>query len=301
MKAWQYRETRGALVLSDLPIPEPGPGQVRIRVTAAGVNPVDWKIAAVHDRMGIPLPVTAGCDIAGEIEQAGGEVDGMGAGDKVFAMVGLAGAFAEHVVVDASLVVRKPDDVSDAEAATVPLAALTALKALEASGTPLAGSRILIHNAAGGVGTMATQIARAAGAHVVATASAANADFVREQGAHEVFDAREGLPDPAHEPVDALIDLVGQDLDPSLVRLIREGGRIVRVAGGGPPGTHEEGHALTRIFVRPDGARLARIAGMMSAGDLRPSIAATFPFAEAPQALALSKAGHSRGKIVLTL
>jgi NADPH:quinone reductase-like Zn-dependent oxidoreductase len=213
------------LVYENAPQPTVGAGQLLVRVAACSVNPVDWKLmsgfakAAVRDG----LPAVPGGDLAGTVAEIGEGVTGWSVGDEVWSHIGLLGAYAEFVAVDAAAVSHKPASMSFAEAASMPLAGLTAWQALEADGRELAGLTILIHNAAGGVGTAAVQIAKALGARVIGTASEANAAFVRGLGADEVVDFRI-IPVSGHaRDVDIMIDCVGADDGPALWELIKHG------------------------------------------------------------------------------
>jgi len=293
----------GKLVLEDVPAPNPGPGQVRIAVRAAGVNPVDWKLLSGKAPVLPPLPLVPGGDIAGTIDAVGEGVDGWVVGDPVFCHPGLTGGYAGQVVVASDAVARLPAKLGFAEAAALPLAALTALQGFAADGRPLSGLHVLVHGAAGGVGTMAVQIARAEGAKITATASPANAGFITGLGANRVVDFRSEAVADQPQDVDVLLDLVGNSQETGLWALVRQGGSVIRIAGGAsaPPVEEVDGVRGYKVRVRPDGDGLARIAALAGDGSLRPVVEHRFPLVQAAEALRLSMSGHVRGKIVLTL
>lgn len=287
----------------DAPEPVPGPGQVRVRVHAVAVNPVDWKLLTGKAPVPIELPHVPGGDIAGKVDAVGDGVTGWAVGDEVFALVGLFGAYAELVVTDAANLARKPAELGFAEAAALPLVALTAWQGFADDGRDLNGLHILVHAAAGGVGSAAVQIAKARGARVLATASAANADFVKSLGADEVVDFRVTPVDGFAKDIDIMLDLVGNPQAAELWALVKPGGSVVRIAGGAdaPRLADEGGIRLIKTRVRPNGAQLAEIAGLVERRQLRPEVSRTFPFEQAADAQRLSREGHVRGKIVLTL
>lgn len=291
------------LVYEDAERPVPGPGQVLVRVGACSVNPVDWKIRSGAARAVVrdPLPAILGGDLAGTIESLGDGVTDWSVGDAVYAQVGLLGAYAEYVAVDASALGRKPDDLTFVEAASLPLVALTIWQGFDADGRDLSGLKVLIHNAAGGVGTIGVQIAKALGAYVVGTASAANADYVAQLGADEVVDFRTTDVASRGRDIDILVDLVGSADALALWSLVKPGGSVIRIAGGADAAPFEEKDGLRayKIRVRPDGAQLTRIAGLVEQGRIKPEVARVFPLAEAAAAHVISQAGHVRGKIVL--
>jgi NADPH:quinone reductase-like Zn-dependent oxidoreductase len=181
----------------------------------------------VRKRVNIPLPAIPGGDLSGVIEQAGSRVEGWSAGQPVFALIGLMGSYAEYVAIDPSFVAPKPTSIDYVSAASVPLAGLTAYQALFELGGLKAGQRVLVHAAAGGVGGFAVQLARSAGAEVVGTASAANADYVRGLGATDVIDYRNPDYDRYRASFDLVFDLVGGDATTQSLTALRNGGALV--------------------------------------------------------------------------
>lgn len=284
-----------------VPKPAPGPGQVLVRLHAAGVNPVDWKVrdGQRRERMPLSFPAILGCDLSGTVEALGEGVEGFAHGEAVFGMLGLHGAFVESVAVPAGHLVPKPGALDHPHAAAVPLAALTAWQALHMGGIA-AGKRVLVHAASGGVGGFAVQIANALGAEVVGTSSAANLDYVRALGAADVIDYRARRFEDGLAPVDLVLDLLGGETQDRSWGLIRPGGALISSVG-----VPEEGHPrrgavrAARVGVRPVGADLTEIAKLIESGKLLVHLDATIPLSEAAAALERNKMGRTRGKISL--
>jgi NADPH:quinone reductase-like Zn-dependent oxidoreductase len=305
-RAIRFHDYGGPEVMRFEEVDEPAPkeGEILVRVHAASVNSVDWKIRSglVRKRFDLPLPIVPGGDLSGEVAAVGAAVTGFAAGQSVFAMIGLWGAYAEHVAFNASMAARKPASIDHVHAASVPLAGLTAWQALHEQAALMPGQRVFVHAAAGGVGGFAVQLARVAGAQVIASASAQNADYVRGLGANEVIDFRVNSAEPYVGSVDLVFDLVGGDASIRSLALLKPGGALVAVAAPSQA-LREQGEKLGRrvltMQVRPDGAQLARIAALIDAGKVTTAVAAVFPLAEASAAQELNKLGHTRGKIIL--
>jgi NADPH:quinone reductase-like Zn-dependent oxidoreductase len=286
---------RDRLELADLPEPTLLPDGVRIRIRAAGVNPVDWKTREGRQEARFPhvFPVVLGWDAAGVVEEVGPAAVGFAPGDEVFAycrkhFIG-EGTYAEQVVVPDTFVAAKPTGLSFAEAAAVPLAALTAYQALVERLAVQAGETVLVHAAAGGVGHFAVQIAAALGAKPIGTASERNHDFVRELGAVECVDYSSGeLPDH----VDCALDTIGGDTLGRTLEIADRTCSIVQPISG-------EGRHYT--YVRPDGRQLAHLGELVDDGKLRPHVQEAFPLEQAVRAHEELEEGHVRGKLVLTL
>lgn len=291
------------LVVDDIDLPQPGPGQVRVAVHAVGVNPVDWKLLSGKAPVLPPLPLVPGGDVAGTIDAVGAGVEGLSPGARVFVHPGLTGSYAAAIVVDATAVAAMPKAMDFAEAASLPLVSLTAWQGFLADGRDLTGLHVLVHNAAGGVGMAAVQIAKARGARVTGTASAVNAAFVQSLGADAVVDFRTAPVEGRARDVDILLDLVGNSKETGLWALVREGGSVIRIAGGAdaPPVSDEGGIRGFKVRVRPSGEQLSEIATLVDGGKLRTEIAQSFPLVQAADALKSSMSGHVRGKIVLTV
>jgi NADPH:quinone reductase-like Zn-dependent oxidoreductase len=306
MKAVRIHEYGGpeVLRLEDIPRPSPAAGEVLIRVRAMGVNPVDWRLrsGAARKHMDLAMPAILGGDIAGEVEQIGDGVEGFKAGDAVYAMIGLAGAYAQYVSIKASIVAPKPKTMSMVEAASVPLVALTAWQGLFEHGKLHHGQTVLVHAAAGGVGIFAVQFAKASGARVIGTTSAKNADFVKSLGADQTIDYKSVAFEKEVSGVDMVVDLLGGEVAERSIAVLKPGGVLIQISPSPAAAEKAKAAGVTAIPVRvhPDGGQLREIASLIDAHKVKTSIAATFPLAETGRAHELSKEGHTRGKIVLT-
>ncbi|MFE6051882.1 NADP-dependent oxidoreductase [Kitasatospora sp. NPDC056446] len=307
MKAITYRSYGGPDVLEygDVPEPKLGPDSVLVRVAAASVNPVDWKIQAgyLDGAMDVVFPVIPGWDVAGVVERVGVGVTEFTPGDEVIGYVRedmvRRGTFAEYVAAPVRTLARKPANLDFTQAAGLPLAGLTAYQALTRALELKPGETVLVHAAAGGVGSLAVQIAVALGARVIGTAGDRNHDYLRGLGAEPVAYG-EGLADRvralAPEGVDAALDLVGGEALQISPALLAEGGRLASVADGAVLGLGGR-----YVFVRPDVADLAALVDLVEGGRLTVEVAATFPLEQAADAQRLNAAGHTRGKIVVTV
>ncbi|MGW7055652.1 NADP-dependent oxidoreductase [Streptomyces sp. NPDC054887] len=307
MKAITYRTYGGPEVLeyTDVPNPKLGPDSVLVRVRAASVNPVDWKIQAgyLDSALTAVFPVVPGWDVAGVVEQAGVGVTEFAPGDEVMGYVRedfvSRGTFAEYVAAPVRTLARKPANLTFEAAAGLPLAGLTAYQALTRHLKTGEGDTLLVHAAAGGVGALAVQIARALGVRVIGTASERNHDFLRSLGAEPVTYG-EGLADRvralAPAGVDAVLDLVGGDALKVSPELLAPGGRLASVADGAVLAL-----GGSYVFVRPDAADLTALAELAERGALTVEVAAVFPLEQAAEAQRLSMGGHTRGKIAVSV
>ena len=303
MRAISYESYGNDEVLreSELPTPKVGPGQVRIRVTRAAVNPVDWKVMSggLDPLMDAHFPVIPGWDVAGVVDEVGPDTPEFAPGDRVASYarkdVVSAGTFAEYVSVRADDVAAVPGGVGDDVAAALPLTGLTALRVLETLAVTK-GETLLVHAASGGVGYLACQLAVAAGARVIGTASPANHSKLEAIGVVPVAHGdglAERLREAAPEGVDAVADLVGGVLDVSLA-VLGEGGRLASIADP----TVEE-HGGRWVWVRPDGGRLARLLEEVAGGRLEVDIDRALPLDQVPEAFAASREGSLNGKLVI--
>jgi NADPH:quinone reductase-like Zn-dependent oxidoreductase len=295
----------GAPELSVQPLPRPaaGPGELLLRVHAAGVNPVDAPVIAGETRgfIDVALPHVPGYDVSGVVEAAGEGVAGFAPGDEVFAMLHLTrgGAWATHARVRVDEAARKPALLSHPQAAALPLVALTAWQAFETARL-VAGQTVLIHGGAGGVGSVAVQIAKARGARVIATASAAHLEFVRSLGADVVVDYRNERFEDSAIGVDMVLDPIGGDTQTRSLGVLKDGGTLVSLVGLGQAANEApRGIRAFGILVRPDAGQLREIAALVDAGKLHPEVAAVLPLADATKALERLATGGLRGKIVL--
>ncbi|MGW7019872.1 NADP-dependent oxidoreductase [Streptomyces decoyicus] len=290
------------LEYTDRPEPKVGPDSFLIRVKAAGVNPVDWKIVAgyLDPMMDVHFPLTPGWDVAGVVEAVGADATEYEVGDEVIGYVRKdevqRGTYAELVAAPVRTLARKPASLSWQQAAGLPLAGLTAYQALKRVGTK-AGETVLVHAAAGGVGSLAVQIAVAQGARVIGTASERNHEFLRSLGAEPVTYG-DGLADRvralAPEGVDAAVDFVGGGVVDVSQELLKDRGRVASIADGEVKS--KGGHM---VWVRPDTDDLTALGALADAGKLTVPVEVILPLREAAEAFRRSMAGRTRGKIVL--
>lgn len=292
------------LQLDDVPTPDCGADEVLIRTVAAAVNPVDWKIREgyLKDALPFKLPLTLGWDVSGVIERVGSAVTDFKPGDAVYSRPDITrnGTYAEYVVVRAAEVALKPATISHAEAASLPLAGITAWEALIEVGALRPTQRVLIHAGAGGVGTVAVQLARWRGAHVIATCSAANRELVLSLGADEVIDYRSEDFRELAKDMDLVFDTVGGEVQERSWSVLKPGGLLVSVVEPPAPSRAEElGVRSAFVFIQPNARILRELAHLVEVGRLRPVVGAEFSLDDAARAQALSQSGRARGKIVL--
>lgn len=330
MRAFGITRYGAPLAETEVPTPRVGNHDVRVRVEAAGVNHLDALIARGEFRQILPyrLPLTLGHDVAGVVEAVGPAVTRFSVGDEVFSRPSdmRIGAFAEQITIAENDVALRPAGLSAAEAAALPLVALTAWQALVERAGVTAGSRVLIHGGSGGFGSIAIQLARHLGAHVATTASAANADWLRGLGADEVVDHRTQSFDDELSDFDLVVDGVGGDNLRRSLRVLRPGGRLISLAGPPDPTfarvqgvnpilrlairalssrvrrrARNLGIDYSFLWMRADGRQLAEIASLVESGALRPVVDRVLPFDETPLALAALEGGGLRGKVVIRM
>jgi NADPH:quinone reductase-like Zn-dependent oxidoreductase len=327
MRAVSQDELGGpdVLKLVSLPIPEPGISEIRIRVHAAGVNPIDGAQRQTGAFVGQP-PFVLGWDLSGTVEAVGPGMTLFQTGDEVFGMLPFPqghGAYAEHVVGPTRVFVRKPDSLDHVHAAAIPMAGLTAWQALVDTAGIGDGSRVLIIGASGGIGHLAVQIAKARGAHVTALASAANLDFVRSLGADETIDYNAGDFTQTVRDQDVVLDVVGGDYPARALDVLRPGGIVVSTQ---PPSVAPVAEDAAKrdmraagVIVEADEIGMSALADLAAAGKLVPAIAATVPLEEVRAASAMADLAasdqhfpleqggaaetgrHGPGKVVLTI
>ncbi|MFF8932146.1 NADP-dependent oxidoreductase [Streptomyces longwoodensis] len=309
MKAVRFHEygDPGVLVHEDVEQPVPGPGQVRVRVAATSFNPVDGNIRAGFMQGPIPvvLPHTPGIDVAGTVDALGEGVEGLAVGDDVVGFLPMdgPGAAAEYVLAPAEVLTPAPKSVPLADAAALPLVGLTAYQALFEHGGLVAGQRVLVNGAGGAVGGYAVQLAKNAGAHVIATAGPRSGDAVRSAGADEVVDhTTTDLAAAVTEPVDLALNLA--PVDPAelaaLLTLIKPGGVLVNTTVWMPaPSDEERGVRGIDLFVRSDADLLAGLVASVDRGELRVDVAERVPLAELPALHARAAEGGVHGKVVV--
>lgn len=306
MKAVRIHQYGGREVLSidEIPVPDILPDEVLVRVVAASINPVDWKVRAGYLARMIPhpLPLTLGWDVSGVVVAVGGQVTQWQVGDTVYSRPDLArnGTYAEFVAIRANECARKPRTISHVEAASLPLAGITAWESMIDTAQVQAGQRVLIHAGAGGVGSLAIQLVKAAGATVIATASGRNRALVESLGADQFVDYTMTKVAEAVEPVDAVFDTIGGEVQEASWSLLKPGGIQVSIIS--PPDEARAAAMGVRgafVFIGPNAPVLERLAQMVDNGRLRPIVGAEFALDDIVAAHALSESGRTVGKIVL--
>ena len=307
MKAVRMHSYGGSevLVYEDVPQPQPAADEVLIRVHAAGVNPVDWKIRNGYGKetFGHHLPHILGCDLAGVVESVGSEVKRLKAGDAVYGYTSLRreGTYAEFIVAKESEVTLKPTCLDFIQAAAVPVGALTSWQALFDIAHLTNGQKVLIHAAAGGVGSMAVQLAKAKGAYVIGTASARNADFVRQLGVDELVDYQTTRFEDAVDNVDVVFDTVGGETQERSFQVLRPGGMLVSAVSPPSDAGTASGVRVAMVEVQPSAAQLDEVTSLIDSGKVKPFVETVLPLSEVRQAHELSESGRTRGKIVLQI
>jgi NADPH:quinone reductase-like Zn-dependent oxidoreductase len=299
---------RDKLEIVELDPPPVAPDGVLLRIRAAGLNPVDFKTreGKQAERFPFHFPLVLGWDAAGVVEKVGAAVTWFKPGDEVYGFLRRHdlqyGTYAQYTTAPEGFFAPKPPELTFAEAAAVPLAALTAHQGLEALG--LRGGEVLfLAGGSGGVGHYVVQLARSRGARVIATASARNQDFLRELGAEPVDYENEDVTARVRElagdhGVDAAYDIFGGERQEQALDILRPGGRIVSIISPPPSPDHVESHY---IFVRPSGYDLAEMSELIAAGRLKPHVEQTFPLERAAEAMERLESGHVRGKLVLEI
>lgn len=297
------------LEVGEAEVPEPLPTEIRVRVAAAGVNPVDWKTRAGSGMarvLGAP-PFTVGWDVAGVVDALGPGVTRFDVGDEVFGMPWFprqAAAYAEYVTAPSRHFALRPSGLSAVEAGALPLAGLTAWQCLVDIAAVQPGQRVLVHAAAGGVGHLAVQIAKARGAHVIGTASAGKHDLLRSLGADELVDYREQRFEDVVAPVDVVYDLIGGEVAMRSLDVLHRDGLLIclpsAAAADAMAAAAERGLSATGMLVEPDGDGLEALARLVDEGRLRVVLAETFPLERAADAHRVGEQGGTTGKLVLT-
>ncbi len=304
MKAVRIHDFGGAEVLKveEVPTPSPGQGEVLIKVLAASVNPVDYKMRSGEFKpIGLTLPRTLGRDVSGVVATVGGNVSRLKVGDSVFALLDRDhGGYAEFVVAQSESVAPKPAKVDHVHAAAVPLAAITAWQGLFDHGMLRAGERVLIHGAAGGVGHFAVQFARERGAHVIATSRADDHALLRRLGAEEVIDyENERFEDRVHD-VDLVLDLVAGETQQRSWKALKKGGRMVSTLT--PPSAMDGAPKDARgeaFMAQPNRGELEEIGRLIDSGRVQVIVQKTLPLSAVRRAHEFMEHEHMRGKVVL--
>jgi NADPH:quinone reductase-like Zn-dependent oxidoreductase len=330
MRAIRLHEHGGPEVLryDEVPIPEPGPGEVLVRVHAVGINPPDWYLRdglsniPPETRPKFDLPVIPGTDVSGVVEAVAADVEGFSVGDEVFGLLRFPSfdgrAYAEYVAAPASDLARKPAGIDHVHAAGAPMSLLTAWQFLIELGhdhpSPFQAARhrpvalgadatVLVNGAAGGVGHFALQLAKWKGARVIAVASGAHESFLRELGADEFIDYTKSRPEGLVDDVDLVLDTVGGRESSRFLRTLKRGGALFPVFFGEYDDREiaKLGVTVSGTQVRSNGAQLAEVGRLLDAGTVRVAVDSTFALADARAAHERAARGHIQGKIVLTV
>ena len=311
MKAIRLHRQGGPeqLVYEDAPEPKLGPGDALVRVHATGITPAEltWPDTYQHCDGSARLPAIPGHEVSGVVEGVADTVDDVLVGEAIYALSSFCrdGAAAQYVAVNAADLTQRPKTLDPVQAAAVPLSALTVWQAFFDHAHLTSGQRVLIHGAAGGVGTFAVQIARRHGAHIVATASAENHDFLVGLGVNEVIDYRHVRFEQAVGDIDVVLDTIGGETRERSWQVLKPGGLLITL-----PEPIPEGEATARgnggrrglfFIVQPNRQQLGTIATLIDSGAVRPIIAETIPLARARQAFERGAGGHTRGKLVLAV
>jgi NADPH:quinone reductase-like Zn-dependent oxidoreductase len=308
MMAWRVHKFGApeTMRLERVPVPTPGPGEVLVKVHAAGVGPWDGWIRGGRSALPQPLPLTLGSDLSGAIEVVGPDVTGLRVGDQVYGVTNprFIGAYAEYALASAAMIARKPASLSYVEAASVPVIAVTAWQGLFDQAQLAPGQTVLIHGAAGNVGAYAVQIAHRAGIRSIATAATADLAYVREIGADTVVDFRTERFEDAAREVDAVLDLVGGETQNRSFQVLRRGGKLISAVSK-PDQELAKSHGVDATFflVKVTTGDLTELADMIDRGDLRTRVGIVLPLADAREAHFILEGRRSqpKGKIVLAV
>lgn len=289
-----------AAEIGEIAKPVAGEGQVLVRVRAAGVNGIDWKFrqGLVQKTFPVQLPAVLGIELAGIVEATGPGTSRFQVGDRVMGPLGRLGAYAEFVAVAEANLVHTPAALSDVQAAGIPVAAVAGWLSLHQAGPIVAGQRILIHGAAGGLGGYAVQYAKQAGAEVFATASAASLDYVRSLGADHVIDYRSQRFESVTQRIDLVLDYVGGDVVDRSWAVLAEGGAIVSAATPDIVARTPEGRRGLWFVTKADAALLARLVAEITDGTLISTVNDVVGFNDLPGAIERSRTGPRLGKVV---
>lgn len=311
MKALQIKQYGGKEVLElnpNAPKPAAGKGQVLIDVHAASINPIDWKIRAGYLKEHVPLtmPATLGGDVAGVVAEVGDSASGLNVGDRVYGyaspLSGGSGSFAERVAAMISTIAPAPQKATFVEAAALPLVGASAVQALEQHIKLQRGQKILIHGGAGGIGSVAIQIAKSIGAYVATTATAQDSTYVQQLGANEVIDYKQDAFEDKLNNYDAVFDTVGGDTTDKSFKVLKKGGTLVSMLGQPNPELAKQ-HGVTAVGQMTHATTdvLKRLAQLVDSGTIKIHVDRVFPLTNAKEAFQLLEEGHPRGKVVLEI
>jgi NADPH:quinone reductase-like Zn-dependent oxidoreductase len=288
----------------DAPQPEPKENELLVRVIACGVNPADPLVISgrLAKEFGTHLPLTPGYDVAGIVETTGGKVTKFKKGDAVYGYALFGGGWAEYAVLAENEAALKPKSATFVEAAAAPMGALTAWQGLIDTAKLSAGQTVLVHGGSGGVGSFAIQIAKAKGARVIATASTANQDLLKQLGADVAIDYTKTKFEEVAKEVDVVFDTVGRDTLARSYPLVKKGGIVTTIVGRPDPAQLDKyGIRGSSVWSHPDGNELTEITKLIEAGKIKPIVSQVLPLADAVKASQQAETHHTRGKIVLKI
>ena len=314
MRAMRYHEFGGPelLQVDEVDLPRPGEGEVLLKVASSSVNPADWKLGEGNGRgvIDVPMPFTPGIDFSGVVLELGKNVSSTAVGDRVYGMTTLnqCGAYAEVLAIPSTRLTKAPTSIPLVTAGAVPLAALTAWNATIPAdqGNVQSGQRVLIHGGAGGTGSFAVQLACWRKAHVIATASRSNQDFLCSIGAHQTIDYQQTPFEEAVRDIDVVIDLVGGDVPKRSLTVLRPGGVLVTIATPKfaqlqAVAGRQQVHATMPTVTTEGDVSLDQVGRLIDSGTLQVMISNTFPLVDAGKGLAHNSGGHAQGKSLVTV
>lgn len=280
--------------------------QVLVEMKATSINPIDWKLREGYLKEMLPFefPIILGWDAAGIIKEVGKNVKNFRVGDSIYARPDTTrfGTYAELTAIDETLLAKKPENISFEEAASIPLAGLTAWQCLFDACKLQKGEKVLIHAGAGGVGSLAIQFAKAMGAYVATTASENNIEFLKSLGADEVINYRTTNFEEVLSDYDVVLDTMGGDIQSKSYKVLKKGGRLATIVQApNEEEAKEYGVQTYNVWLHPNGKQLSEIGDLIEKGDVKPIVGHTFPFSEdgLKEAHALSETHHAKGKIVI--
>jgi alcohol dehydrogenase len=310
MKAAQITSYGGPEVLKtvdDAANPHAGAGEVLVEVSAAGVNPFDWKVRQgfMKDYFALQFPAVLGGDFAGIIAEIGEGVNGLKIGDEVYGQANAAGgqgSYAEFTPVKAGQVAAKPQSIDFITAAAIPLAGASAYQALVEHINLQTGQKVLIHGGAGGIGVFAIQLAKTLGAYVATTASSEDAEFVKSLGADEVIDYKNQKFEEVLKDYDAVFDTVGGETNKKSYQILKSGGVLVSMVDGPDEQLVKKyGVKYVQQMTQTNQDKLSKLAGLVDQGKLKVTVDKTFPLGQASEALAYLQNNHPKGKVVINV
>jgi NADPH:quinone reductase-like Zn-dependent oxidoreductase len=292
------------LKYEDVPRPEPKENELLVRVIACGVNPADPLVISgrLAKEFGTHLPLIPGYDVAGVVEKTGAKITKFKKGDAVYGYALFGGGWAEYAVLGENEAALKPKSTTFTDAAAVPMGALTAWQSLVDAAKLSAGQTVLIHGGSGGVGSFAVQIAKARGAKVIATASTANQELLKQLGADVAIDYSKTKFEEVAKDVDVVFDAVGRDTLTRSYPIVKKGGIITTIVARPDPAQLDK-YAIrgTSVWSHPDGNELAEITKLIEAGKIKPVVSQVLPLSDAIKASQQAETHHTRGKIVLKI